>query len=65
MNGEKVAIRILDSRRDLLLLSQLHFTQEKLELFKSMLKRPYGIILVTGPTGSGKTTTSIRCHKGA
>ena len=57
MNGEKVAIRILDSRRDLLLLSQLHFTQEKLELFKSMLKRPYGIILVTGPTGSGKTTT--------
>lgn len=57
MGGEKVAIRILDRRRDLLHLSQLHFAPGKLERFKSLLKKPYGIILVTGPTGSGKTTT--------
>ena len=57
MGGEKVAIRILDRRRDLLDLSQLHFTPEKLAQFRSLLKKPYGIILVTGPTGSGKTTT--------
>lgn len=57
MGGEKVAIRILDRRRDLLELSQLHFAPKKLAQFKSLLKKPYGIILVTGPTGSGKTTT--------
>lgn len=57
IGGEKVAIRILDRRRDLLELSQLHFTAKKLTQLKSLLKRPYGIILVTGPTGSGKTTT--------
>ncbi len=57
MNGEKVAVRILDSKRDLLRLSQLDFAPEKLQAFRNLLKRPYGIILVTGPTGSGKTTT--------
>ena len=55
--GEKVVIRIFDP--DVLLqdLEEIGFDAREYELFRSFITRPYGIILVTGPTGSGKTTT--------
>lgn len=55
--GEKVVIRIFDP--DVLLqdLEELGFEPREYELFRSFIARPHGIILVTGPTGSGKTTT--------
>jgi type IV pilus assembly protein PilB len=55
--GEKVVIRILDNRSILLGLERLGFAPDHLNLFKEEVERPHGIILVTGPTGSGKTTT--------
>lgn len=55
--GEKVAIRILDSQALILPLSELGFEEEQLKLFEKAIKQPYGMILVCGPTGSGKTTT--------
>ncbi len=55
--GEKVVIRILDKRMDLLDMKLLGFEPEQLELFEKALFRPYGLIFVTGPTGSGKSTT--------
>jgi general secretion pathway protein E len=55
--GEKVVLRIFDP--DILLqdLEEIGFEAREYELFRSFIARPYGIILVTGPTGSGKTTT--------
>ncbi len=55
--GEKVVIRIFDP--DILLqdLEELGFSAREYELFRSFIGRPHGIVLVTGPTGSGKTTT--------
>jgi len=55
--GEKIVIRIFDP--DILLqdLEELGFAPREYELFRSYIARPHGIILVTGPTGSGKTTT--------
>jgi general secretion pathway protein E len=55
--GEKVVIRIFDP--DILLqdLEEIGFEPREYELFRSFIARPHGIILVTGPTGSGKTTT--------
>ena len=55
--GEKVVLRILDKSKLILGLGKLGFTTENLTIFKNLLKRSNGIILVTGPTGSGKTTT--------
>ena len=55
--GEKAAIRILDNRSILIGLERLGFEQDHLKHFKEQIDRPHGIILVTGPTGSGKTTT--------
>lgn len=57
IHGEKVVIRILDRTSLLLGLDELGMNQKQLETFNSFLAKPYGIILVTGPTGSGKTTT--------
>lgn len=57
ITGEKIAIRVLDKSSLLLRLNQLGFSKTNLEKFRRMIRRPYGIILVTGPTGSGKTTT--------
>ncbi len=56
-HGETVNIRILSRSSMFLTLDQLGFLPEDLTLFNRFLKRPHGIILVTGPTGSGKTTT--------
>ncbi len=55
--GEKVVMRILDSEKGLKPLEQLGLSPHNLELVKKALELPYGLILITGPTGSGKTTT--------
>lgn len=55
--GEKVVVRILDKSMLKLNLEELGFEKESLELFKQGVRRPWGIVLVTGPTGSGKTNT--------
>ncbi len=57
ISGEKAVLRILDTSRELLGLSEIGMNQKDIEIFRSKLKHPNGIILVTGPTGSGKTTT--------
>ncbi|MBL7069454.1 MAG: Flp pilus assembly complex ATPase component TadA [Candidatus Omnitrophica bacterium] len=57
IHGENVVIRILDRSAGMLRLKQLGFSDEPLKQFTNLIHRPYGIILVTGPTGSGKTTT--------
>lgn len=55
--GEKIVMRILDSAAASHDLSQLGFEPKRLEEFKAALSQPHGIIVVTGPTGSGKSTT--------
>lgn len=55
--GEKVVLRILREESIVLDVEELGFSDEQKTLYESMISRPYGIILVTGPTGSGKTTT--------
>ncbi len=55
--GENVVLRLLDVSSALLGLSQLGFSKEVLKKYQKLIFRPYGIILITGPTGSGKTTT--------
>jgi type IV pilus assembly protein PilB len=57
MWGEKIVIRILDQEMLKLDLTQLGFEKESLKVFKKAIEQPWGIILVTGPTGSGKTNT--------
>jgi len=57
VSGEKVVLRLLDKSKGLIKLEQLGFMPKQLEEFKSIIYRPYGIILLTGPTGSGKSTT--------
>jgi type IV pilus assembly protein PilB len=55
--GEKIALRILDRSAIQLNLDLLGFEEESLKVLRKAIKTPYGIVLVTGPTGSGKTTT--------
>lgn len=55
--GESVVIRILDTASNLLNLGQLGFPAEDLQRYRELIHYSYGLILVTGPTGSGKTTT--------
>lgn len=55
--GEKIVIRILDKSRMQLTLDQVGFDNDLLELFKTLSSSPNGIFLMTGPTGSGKTST--------
>ncbi|MGC9045413.1 MAG: type IV-A pilus assembly ATPase PilB [Thermodesulfovibrio aggregans] len=57
MFGEKIVLRILEKGSLQLDLTRLGFEEESLEFFLEALSKPYGMILVTGPTGSGKTTT--------
>lgn len=56
-HGEKVVLRILDKSKLIMGLDQMNMPPYVLERFTAMLARPHGVILVTGPTGSGKTTT--------
>lgn len=55
--GENVVLRLLDLTTILLGLSELGFSSEVLKIYEKLIQKAYGIILVTGPTGSGKTTT--------
>ena len=57
VNGEKIVLRVLDKASLTLGLPKLGFSPTMLEQFETLLSRTYGIILVTGPTGSGKSTT--------
>jgi type IV pilus assembly protein PilB len=57
VNGEGAVLRILDPTSILLKLGSLGFSKDMIPKVKSFIKKPNGIILVTGPTGSGKTTT--------
>lgn len=57
VHGENVVLRILDKSKSLVPLEQLGFSEHNMNVLKRCLKRPEGIIIVTGPTGSGKTTT--------
>ena len=56
-HGENIVLRILDRQKGIVPLDQLGLQPEALTMLKKMIQRPEGIILVTGPTGSGKTTT--------
>lgn len=56
-HGERVVMRLLDRKSELLTLEQMGMDAEVLNTFDGLIRRPNGILLVTGPTGSGKTTT--------
>jgi type IV pilus assembly protein PilB len=55
--GEKIVLRLLDKDKLMLDMTKLGFEQESLEMFQRNIAKPYGMVLVTGPTGSGKTNT--------
>ena len=55
--GEKVVIRILDREKGVKSLEELGLSADHLKVVREMMEKPYGLILLTGPTGSGKTTT--------
>ncbi len=57
VHGESIVMRLLDRSSVFLPLEQLGFAPETLKRFAALIERPHGILLVTGPTGSGKTTT--------
>ncbi|HOA12511.1 MAG TPA: type II secretion system ATPase GspE [Myxococcota bacterium] len=59
--GERLVLRILDKSSTILDLTDLGFDGDKLKVMHELITRPHGIILVTGPTGSGKTTTLYAC----
>lgn len=55
--GEKVVMRILDQAKGIRTLDDMGMTKRNLDLFREAINKPYGMILITGPTGSGKSTT--------
>jgi general secretion pathway protein E len=57
VHGESIVMRVLDRDSIQLSLSSMGFHEQTLERYQQLLARPYGVLLVTGPTGSGKTTT--------
>ncbi len=57
LRGESVVLRLLDKERGRISLTELGMADDTLELFQEVVSRPHGIVLNTGPTGSGKTTT--------
>ncbi|MGH7180049.1 MAG: GspE/PulE family protein [Tepidisphaeraceae bacterium] len=66
-SGEKCVLRILDNRSINVALEDLGFSEDAMTIWKRQIDEPHGILLVTGPTGSGKSTTlysSLRCMDG-
>ena len=61
LHGESVVLRILDRQSIDFGLTELGLTEDNLQLFQRMIRKPHGIILATGPTGSGKTTSLYAC----
>ena len=57
IHGENVVLRILDKKKGLVTLDKLGFSEHNETLLRKLMKRPEGVIIVTGPTGSGKTTS--------
>ncbi|MBP2001574.1 type IV pilus assembly protein PilB [Paenibacillus shirakamiensis] len=57
IHGEKLVLRLLDLSTGVKAIDQLGFSDRDLQAFQSIIENPYGMILITGPTGSGKTTT--------
>jgi type IV pilus assembly protein PilB len=55
--GEKVVMRILDAERGVISIDKMGFSKEHMTMVREAMKRPYGLILIAGPTGSGKSTT--------
>ena len=55
--GEKIVLRLLDKDKLMLDMTKLGFEQKSLDMFQRNISKPYGMVLVTGPTGSGKTNT--------
>ncbi|MGH2266943.1 GspE/PulE family protein [Campylobacter taeniopygiae] len=60
-NGESVVIRILKHNKEILELEKLNLGKKNIEILKKTLRSPHGMILLTGPTGSGKSTTLYAC----
>jgi general secretion pathway protein E/type IV pilus assembly protein PilB len=57
IHGENIVMRILDEKKSILSLESLGFTNHSINVLKKLMQRPEGVIIMTGPTGSGKTTT--------
>lgn len=57
LHGEKIVLRILSKDANHIILEDLGFTEKELRTYKETIKKPNGIVLISGPTGSGKTTT--------
>jgi len=55
--GESVVVRVLDKNRMMIALEDAGMSEENFKIFRRVIEKPHGIVLVTGPTGSGKTTT--------
>ncbi|MBI1756777.1 MAG: Flp pilus assembly complex ATPase component TadA [Fimbriimonas ginsengisoli] len=56
-HGQRIVLRILDKTASFKTLQEIGFSEDHLRVFRTQIRKPYGILLVTGPTGSGKTTT--------
>ena len=57
VHGEKVVLRLLGSGEKTLTLTNLGFPEKKLKVFRNWISKPYGMVIISGPTGSGKSTT--------
>jgi len=57
INGENIVMRILDEKQSIMTLEKLGFSENSNNVLKKIVQRPEGVIILTGPTGSGKTTT--------
>ncbi len=61
--GEKAVIRILNKEEAFLTMDQMGFAEKNLKIIRNFIQRPQGMILITGPTGSGKTSTLYACMR--